>query len=126
MEASVPLELHCRTLIRLIVTNTDDFLIRMLKGCVQLGSRPDIINTVNMVPVDHVARLVVACALHPPVSPLGVAQVTSHPRLKLNEFLGCLETYGYNVPNEGYEDWTAQLEDYVQGGKQKDLEQHAL
>lgn len=98
----------------------------MLKGCVQLGSRPHIGNTVNMVPVNHVARLVVACALHPPASPLGVAQVTSHPRLRLNDYLASLETYGYDVPNEDYEVWTARLEDYVQGGKQKDLEQHAL
>jgi L-2-aminoadipate reductase len=42
------------------VTNTDDFLWRMVKGCVQLGFVPDINNTVNMVPVDHVALV---CAL---------------------------------------------------------------
>lgn len=42
------------------VTNTDDFLWRMVKGCVQLGYVPDINNTVNMVPVDHVALV---CAL---------------------------------------------------------------
>ena len=50
------------------VTNTDDFLIRMLKGCVQLSTRPNINNTVNMVPVNHVARTVVACAFYPPTS----------------------------------------------------------
>ena len=107
------------------MTNTDDFLIRMLKGCIQLRSRPKILNTINMVPVDHVARLVVSCVLHAR-SPLEVAQVTSHPRLKLSEYLACLETYGYNVPEEEYETWTDKLEAYVQGGKQKDYEQHAL
>jgi L-2-aminoadipate reductase len=60
------------------VTNTDDFLIRMAKGCIQLGCRPRIANTVNMVPVNHVARAVVAAALTPPKTPLGVAQVTSY------------------------------------------------
>ncbi|KAH6900872.1 aminoadipate-semialdehyde dehydrogenase [Coprinopsis sp. MPI-PUGE-AT-0042] len=45
---------------RTAVTNTDDFLWRMVKGCVQLGYVPDINNTVNMVPVDHVALV---CAL---------------------------------------------------------------
>ncbi|KAA8574572.1 hypothetical protein EYC84_006021 [Monilinia fructicola] len=53
----------------------------MAKGCIQLSSRPSISNTVNQVPVNHVARVVVACALHPAKTPLGVAQVTSHPRL---------------------------------------------
>ena len=38
------------------VTNTDDFLWRLVKGCIQLGHIPDIHNAINMVPVDHVAR----------------------------------------------------------------------
>jgi L-aminoadipate-semialdehyde dehydrogenase len=66
-------------------TNTDDFLIRMLKGCIQLSARPNINNTVNMVPVDHVARIVIATAFHPPRTPVGVAHVTGHPRLRFNQ-----------------------------------------
>ncbi|KAK5997232.1 L-2-aminoadipate reductase large subunit [Cladobotryum mycophilum] len=38
------------------VYNTDSFLIRRLRGCIQLGVRPRIINTVNPVPVNHVVR----------------------------------------------------------------------
>lgn len=34
-------------------SNTDDFLLRFLKGSVQLGKIPDIENSVNMVPVDR-------------------------------------------------------------------------
>ena len=108
------------------VTNTDDFLIRMLKGCIQLFSRPHIVNTVNMVPVDHVARVVVASALHPLVSPIGVAQVTSHPRLRFDEFLSILEFYGYETPEVDYSTWRAKLERYVADGVQKDDTQHAL
>ena len=96
-----------------LVTNTDDFLIRMMKGCIQLASRPNINNTVNMVPVDHVARVVVACAFSPPTSPLGVAHVTGHPRLRFNQFLAALETYGYDVPLVDYIPWTGALENYV-------------
>lgn len=96
-----------------IVTNTDDFLVRMMKGCIQLASRPNINNTVNMVPVDHVARVVVACAFRPPVSPLGVAHVTGHPRLRFNQFLATLETYGYDVPLCDYIPWTGALESHV-------------
>jgi L-aminoadipate-semialdehyde dehydrogenase len=97
------------------VANTDDFLIRMVKGCAQLGKMPDIYNTVNMVPVDHVARVVVACAVSPPATPLAVAQVTSHPRLRMNEFLGTLATYGYEVETVDYIPWRMALENYVMG-----------
>ncbi|KAF3911567.1 hypothetical protein ABW20_dc0110497 [Dactylellina cionopaga] len=95
------------------VTNTDDFLVRMIKGCIQLGQTPDIHNTVNMVPVDHVARVVVASTFYPPVSPLAVAQVTSHPRLRFNEFLSTLGTYGYNVNRVDYIPWRIALERHV-------------
>ncbi|KAK6359366.1 large subunit of alpha-aminoadipate reductase [Orbilia brochopaga] len=95
------------------VTNTDDFLVRMIKGCVQLGQTPDIHNTVNMVPVDHVARVVVASALYPPAAPLAVAQVTSHPRLRFNEFLATLDVYGYGVSRVDYIPWRIALEKHV-------------
>lgn len=96
------------------VTNTDDFLIRMLKGCVQLGTRPNINNTVNMVPVDHVARTVVACAFHPATDEgVCVAQITGHPRLRFNQYLATLETYGYVAKVVDYVPWASSLEDYV-------------
>ncbi|KAL7266485.1 putative NRPS-like protein biosynthetic cluster [Rhizina undulata] len=95
------------------VTNTDDFLVRMIKGCVQLGQMPDIYNTVNMVPVDHVARVVVACAFNPPATPLAVAHVTGHPRLRFNEFLSTLAVYGYLVEKVDYIPWRMALEKHV-------------
>ena len=106
------------------VTNTDDFLIRMAKGCVQLGCRPRISNTVNMVPVNHVARVVVASALNPPKTPLGVAQVTSHPRLTFSQYLATLEAYGYEVPEVEYKEWSKKLQDYA--AAEDGREQHAL
>lgn len=105
------------------VTNTDDFLIRMAKGCIQLGCRPRILNTVNMAPVNHVARIVVASAFSPPTTPLGVAQVTSHPRLTFSQYLATLQTYGYDVPEVEYAVWKKKLEEYASNEKN---EQHAL
>lgn len=94
-------------------TNTDDFLVRILKGCIQLKARPDITNTINMVPVTHVARVVVASSFNPPIAPIGVAQITSHPRITFNEFLGSLERYGYNTPLVSYQEWKQKMEAYV-------------
>ena len=109
------------------VCNTDDFLIRMLKGCIQLAVRPRIINTVNAVPVNHVARVVVAAALNPLADGVHVVHVTGHPRLRMSEYLSLLEYYGFKVPEVSYADWKAELENYVSaGGQEKDQEQHAL
>ncbi|KAG2732376.1 hypothetical protein G9P44_004793 [Scheffersomyces stipitis] len=95
-------------------SNTDDFLLRMLKGSAELGFYPNISNNVNMVPVDHVARVVVATALHPPVdTELAVAHVTGHPRIEFNDFLGTLKTYGYNVDIVDYPEWRKELERFV-------------
>ncbi|CAM1504022.1 Fc.00g016130.m01.CDS01 [Cosmosporella sp. VM-42] len=109
------------------VCNTDDFLVRMLKGCIQLGVRPHIVNTVNSVPVNHVSRVVVACALNPLSEGVHVAHVTGHPRLRMNEYLSVLEYYGYKIPEVSYDDWKEEMEKYVSaGGQEKDEEQHAL
>ncbi|KAH8803246.1 non-ribosomal peptide synthetase [Xylogone sp. PMI_703] len=121
------------------VCNSDDFLIRMLKGCIQLSSRPHIINTINAVPVGHVSTVVVAASLNPiPAKPANsnsgsddvgvhVIHVTAHPRLRMNEYLSILGYYGYDVPEVNYDHWKAQLETFVSAGPvQKDEEQSAL
>ncbi len=110
----------------MVVTNTDDFLVRMLKGCVQLSARPRIENTVNSVPVDHVARTVVGSAFFPPEKPLGLVHVTSHPRLRFCDILATLEEYGYQVPEVDYSSWRTRLEEYVANEDGKHQEPHAL
>lgn len=107
-------------------TNTDDFLIRMLKGCVQLGSRPDISNTINMVPVDHVARLVIAAAFNQPGAQMSVCHLTSHPRLTFNEYLASLQSFGYDVPLVEYPKWRDAMEKYVESSQEQGKEEHAL
>ena len=108
------------------VCNVDDFLIRMYKGCIQLKSRPRIINTVNAVPVNHVARVVVASAFNPLPQGVHVVHVTAHPRLRMNEYLSMLEHYGYKTPEISYNEWKEELEKFVSPGTEKDQEQLAL
>ncbi|KAL8768564.1 MAG: hypothetical protein Q9209_005249 [Squamulea sp. 1 TL-2023] len=112
------------------VTNTDDFLIRHLKGCIQLGAAPIISNGINMVPVDHVARCVVACSFNPPASSsnVSVAQVTANPRLTFTQFTNTLKAYGYNVEPIPYDEWRQKLVQYVEEQQQgnKEKEEHAL
>ncbi|KAF2859922.1 large subunit of alpha-aminoadipate reductase [Piedraia hortae CBS 480.64] len=94
------------------VSNTDDFLIRMLKGCVQIGSRPAISSTINMVPVTHVAHLVMATSFYGAKG--SVIHVEAHPRLTCDKFLSALDACGYSIPSEPYEVWREKLIKHVE------------
>lgn len=94
---------------------TDDFLLRMLKGSIQLSCRPDLgNNTINLVPVSYCANIVVASSLHPPLDQaVGVVHVTPTPQLSFNAFLATLQKYGYTAPMMPYTEWRSALEHYV-------------
>ena len=95
------------------VTNTDDFLWRLIKGCIQLGYSPDIYNTINMVPVDHVAAIINLAALHSEQERLPVYHVTSRPLTRFNDFLAALPRHGYPVQKAEYLVWRNKLEQHV-------------
>jgi L-aminoadipate-semialdehyde dehydrogenase len=87
----------------------------MVKGCVQLGLVPNINNTVNMVPVDHVARCAALAALgHLRENcAMSVLHITAKPRLTFNNMFLSLARYGYQVEQCGYLDWRRKLERHV-------------
>ncbi|TFK37590.1 alpha-aminoadipate reductase Lys1p [Crucibulum laeve] len=96
------------------VTNTDDFIWHMVKGCVQLGLVPDINNTINMVPVDHVALCTSLAAVSPlPEAPLSVLHVTAHPLPTFNGMLSTLVQYGFPTEPCEYVVWRRKLEQHV-------------
>ncbi|KAB5522846.1 hypothetical protein GE09DRAFT_1065629 [Coniochaeta sp. 2T2.1] len=110
------------------ITVTDDFLVRLWKGSLQVGARPDIDNTLNAVPVTQVSRIVVSSALNLPAAvgqPLAVSQVTTHPRITLNEWIGALEAYGYRIPQVSYKEWSDKVSTYVNDTAAA-KEEHAL
>ena len=57
---------------------------------------------------------------------MSVAHVTGHPRLRFNQFLAALETYGYKVPLTDYIPWTGTLENYVSSTQDAEGPQLAL
>ncbi|OXH27575.1 L-aminoadipate-semialdehyde dehydrogenase [Cryptococcus neoformans] len=96
------------------VTNTDDFIWRMVKGCVQLGLIPDINNAIICCPVDHVARLSSLATLSSSAfSAFSVMHVTGHPKIRFNDLLGSLQLYGYDVKRVEYVHWRTRLEQHV-------------
>ncbi|KAG9087339.1 large subunit of alpha-aminoadipate reductase, partial [Ceratobasidium sp. UAMH 11750] len=106
------------------VTNTDDFIWRLVKGCVQLGLVPDMNNTVNMVPVDHVATCVTLAALTSPSAsttttpsvgfpPFSVLHITARPTVRYNTLFSTLSRYGYSTTQVDYPVWRTRLEQHV-------------
>lgn len=96
------------------MTNTDDFITRLIKGCIQLGLAPEIQNAVNMVPVDHVARIVTASAFNSPTRDgMCVVHVTGHPRSRFADILSSLSEYGFAVSTTDYVPWRVALERYT-------------
>lgn len=96
------------------VTNTDDFLWRLVKGCIQLGLVPDINNTVNMVPVDHVSRCATLAAVTPlPDAALSVLHIIAKPLPTFNNILSSLAEYGFATQQCEYLLWRRELEKHV-------------
>ena len=94
------------------MTNTDDFIWRLVKGCIQLKLVPDIGNTVNMVPVDHVATITALSGVTP-TSDVTVLHVTARPPITFNDLFASLIIYGYDVTTCEYVVWRGKLEQHV-------------
>jgi L-2-aminoadipate reductase len=85
----------------------------MVKGCVQLGLVPDINNTINMVPVDHVALCISLAAVSRTDAPLSVLHITARPLLTFNNLLSSLARYGFPTEQCEYLVWRRKLEQHV-------------
>ncbi|SOV04481.1 probable LYS2 - L-aminoadipate-semialdehyde dehydrogenase, large subunit [Ustilago sp. UG-2017a] len=118
------------------VTNTDDFLWRLVKGSIQLGLIPDMHNSINMVPVDHVARIATLACLNnakeletinkTPGTNAKVFHVTNHPSIRFNDMLGQLSRYGWKVEQTEYVHWRARLEEHILSSGSGSVEDNAL
>ncbi|KAG0189644.1 large subunit of alpha-aminoadipate reductase [Apophysomyces sp. BC1034] len=96
------------------VTNTDDFIWRLLKGCIELGYIPSISNDVNLCSVDYVASVVASAALYDQESSkLGVFQVTHPANFSFNQLFRTLTTFGYACQQTEYIDWRNKLMEYT-------------
>lgn len=85
-----------------------------MKGCIQLGLVPDINNTVNMVPVDHVARIVSVSAVAPILKdPMAVLHVTAQPPPTYNDLFLSIGKYGFGTEQCEYVIWRRRLEQHV-------------
>ena len=87
---------------------TDDFVCRMLKGCILLGKVPDLGGEVNLVPVDYVSRAIVTLSFKSHSFGKAFHLVNQHPR-PLDKFVEHLQLRGYALEVVPEQQWRSEL-----------------
>ena len=90
------------------IFSSDSYLNNLIRGCIELGSAPDVDASVDMVPVDYVARAIVALSQRPESLSKVFHLANPHP-IPMNGLIDFMQTFGYNVRRVPYESWKAEL-----------------
>jgi surfactin family lipopeptide synthetase C len=92
------------------VFNPNDFLYRLLIGCIELGAIPqgDVLD--SLMPVDYVSRAIVTLSLQS--ESVGKAfHLASRDRLNFNILTNLIHDFGYELKEVDREQWEAKLTD---------------
>ena len=93
-------------------TNVDDYVTKVIQGCVQLGLAPTRRYRLSVGTVDHLARLVVALSQRP--AALGrTFHVIDPTPLDWNEIFERIRQFGLPVRSVAFDQWRAALVDHV-------------
>lgn len=94
--------------------NESDFVWYLVKGCVALGSAPDL-PALNLLlsPVDYVADAVVALSCQSAVAGQIFHLTNPHPPLSWHQFCAWIESQGYPLRTLPYTAWYAKLDTYA-------------
>ncbi|KAF9561023.1 hypothetical protein EC968_005932 [Mortierella alpina] len=97
------------------VTNTGDIIWRLIKGCVEIGSAPNMNAPVDFSPVDYVAHCVVSVATTPGTEIDMVYQVTHSitKPFRFNEFFEAMDKYGYKIRTVEDKAWRSALTEHA-------------
>ncbi|HLO85960.1 MAG TPA: amino acid adenylation domain-containing protein, partial [Nostocaceae cyanobacterium] len=96
------------------VFNSNDFLYKLIIGCVQLGSVPDIDIRENIVPVDYVSKAIVH--LSQQEESLGKTFHLVHSQaLHSNTLIDHLRSLGYAIEQISYDQWREKLLNVTKG-----------
>jgi amino acid adenylation domain-containing protein/thioester reductase-like protein/non-ribosomal peptide synthase protein (TIGR01720 family) len=99
--------------------NTDDFVCRIIKGCIDLGVAP-VGQTVDMIPVDYVTRAIVAVAGCPDSA--GRTLHLTHPRPLFSETLfEWVQHLGYEIELMPFSSWGKKVAESI-----RDSAEHPL
>jgi thioester reductase-like protein len=91
------------------VSNTIDFLANVIKGCVCMGSAPDLDWSLDCCPVDHVADAIVGLSGLSCDSPR-VYHLANPSDRHWRELILWMNLFGYPIKLQPYPDWLSQLQ----------------
>lgn len=101
------------------IWNTEDFLCRLIKGCIQLGYAPAERIRMDMAPVDYISRAIVSLSLQP--DSIGGCFHLNHPApLYSDQMVDCFSRLGYRLDRIPYRDWLKKVLE-VGEAKQQDF-----
>jgi len=89
--------------------STDDFVAALVKGCVQLGSAPDLDWDLDSCPVDFLSALIAEVASGPRTGPTTIHPPLPRPR-HWRECVLWMNLSGYRLPLRPYSEWMHELE----------------
>eukprot|EP01116_Phalansterium_solitarium_P003577 TRINITY_DN1439_c0_g1_i1.p1 TRINITY_DN1439_c0_g1~~TRINITY_DN1439_c0_g1_i1.p1 ORF type:complete len:1931 (+),score=838.25 TRINITY_DN1439_c0_g1_i1:91-5883(+) len=100
------------------VWNTDDFLCRLIKGCVQLSCAPDIEDPramLDMCPVDYVSGVIVSTLKQPQLINMSFNIVNPNP-VRYNRLFTQAASFGYAIDIVPYAQWRPVLQQVSRSG----------
>jgi thioester reductase-like protein len=90
------------------ICNTHDFINLMIKGCLQMGSFPDVDYMLDMSPVDYVSKSVVYLSRQE--TSVGKAFHLQHPQpASLKSLVDWVRSFGFSLKMIPYQEWQAEL-----------------
>jgi thioester reductase-like protein len=90
------------------ICNTHDFINLMAKGCLQMGSFPDVEYMMDMSPVDYVSKAIVYLSRQK--ESIGKAFHLQHPQpAPLKVLVDWIRSFGYSVEMISYDKWQSEL-----------------
>jgi thioester reductase-like protein len=88
--------------------NTDDFMSRLIKSWIELGSAPDLDGATDMTPVDYVSSAMVHLSLSERA--LGsVFHLVNPQRIHAQELVAWIRSSGYPIEHLPYDEWRTEL-----------------
>ncbi|MEO0488364.1 MAG: thioester reductase domain-containing protein [Cyanobacteria bacterium J06659_2] len=90
------------------VINTDDLICRLIKGCLQMGTAPDLDYQLDLAPVDYVSRSIIYLSQQPDA--IGQTFHLTNPKpYPWHQLVSWIQSFGFAVKQIAYHDWLDQL-----------------
>jgi len=102
------------------VSNHEDYLTRVIRGCVQMGAAPRRQYSLPVGTVDDVARSIVAISLTPQSTGRTYHVIQPDP-LPWNHIFEAIRAFGYDIEIVSWKEWCATLTEQLEAGKESAL-----